>query len=89
LGKGGGESDAERSDHHHPGLNREEAPAAGKGRRSPKAAEILFLMAEIARRNFAEAEERRWRVMAAYLVLEGRGRATRLDWARVDGELGR
>jgi hypothetical protein len=48
---------------------------------------ILFLVAEVARRNFASREERRARVMAAFLVLAGQTEAHAGDWQVIDREL--
>lgn len=50
---------------------------------------ILFLMAEVVRRNFADPEERRWRLRAAFLLLAGRGKTTAADEAAIDKELGK
>jgi hypothetical protein len=50
--------------------------------------QILFLMAEAVKRNFADPGERRWRLTAAYEILAGR-RPTAKDAAAIEAELGK
>jgi hypothetical protein len=51
--------------------------------------EILFLLAEVARRNFRGREEQRHAVTVAYLALAGRVKLTKRESAAIEGELER
>ena len=51
--------------------------------------EILFLLAEVARRNFGAPAQRRRAVKVAYLALSGRAKLTKREVGAIEKELGR
>ncbi len=64
-------------------------PAAGKRKRTTMASRMLFLMADATKRPFSDPGERRWRLLAALTILDGKSKPTAADEAMVDKELSR
>lgn len=58
-------------------------------RNTMAASRMLFLMGELVKQKFSDPGERRWRLLAALAVLDGKSRPSAGDEAMVDLELSR